>query len=184
MNQPVNVVKTSALAVWSLVLGILSLLCVGLFAGIPAIICGHMGRSRIKQSKGALAGGGMALTGLILGYIGTVIVTISIIAAVAIPNFIAYHDKAFCSKTEAEAMNAMAVLADYFSDPNHDTLPTIEQLISDPEYGYSPIGDVEVYISGDIEQIHVTAVDTSGRCSRGYQYVVSMPESVNDGWRK
>ena len=182
MNQPVNVARTSALAVWSLVLGILSLLCIGLFAGIPAIICGHMGRSRIKQSNGALTGGGMALAGLILGYIGTVIVTISIIAAIAVPNFIAYKDKAFCSRTEAEAMNAMAAIADYFSYPEHNTLPTMEQL-SDPEYGYMPAEGVEVHISGDTEQFQITVVDTSGRCPRGYQYVVSEPSSINDGWQ-
>ena len=183
MNAPVNVARTSALAVWSMVLGILSLLCIGFFAGIPAIICGHMGRARIKQSQGALTGGGMALTGLILGYIGTVIVTISIIAAVAVPNFVAYRDKAYCSSAEMDAMNAMAVIADYFSDPEHNTLPTIEQLASDSEYGYMASEGVEVYISGDIEQFHITAVDTSGRCPQGYQYVYSEPASVNDGWQ-
>ena len=183
MNQPVNVVKTSALAVWSLVLGILSLLCVGFFAGIPAIICGHMGRSRIKQSSGALTGGGMALTGLILGYIGTVIVTISIVAAVAVPNFIAYRDKSFCSMTEMEAMNTSWVLADYFANPENNTLPTFEELASDPEYSGTWGENAEVYISGDAEQIHITAVDTSGRCPRGHQYVVSMPETINDGWQ-
>ena len=183
MNEVANIAKTSALAVWSLVLGILSLLCFGIIAGMPAIVLGHMGRSKIKQSRGALTGGGMALAGLILGYIGTVIVTIAIISAIAIPNFIAYKNKAFCSKAESEAMNTMAAIADYFSDPEHNTLPTIEQLASDPEYGYMPGEGVEVYISGDIEQFHITAVDTSGRCPRGYQYVYSEPASVNDGWQ-
>lgn len=183
MNEAARVARTSALAVWSLILGILSLLCFAIFAGIPAIICGHMGRSRIKQSGGTLVGGGMALAGLIMGYIGAVIVTLVIIAAIAVPNFIAYKDKAFCSRAESEAMNALASVSCYFADPDHETVPTIEQLASDPQCEYFPAEGIEVYISGNIEQIQVTAVDTSGRCPRGQQFVMSMPESMSDGWR-
>ena len=41
MNEVARTAKTSAQAIWSLVLGILSFICFGLFAGIPAVICGH-----------------------------------------------------------------------------------------------------------------------------------------------
>jgi hypothetical protein len=44
-----------------------------------------------------LTGGGMALAGLTLGYIGLVATTIGILAAIIIPNFIAY--KPYCSFT-------------------------------------------------------------------------------------
>ena len=90
MNEVVRTAKTSASAIWSLVLGILSLVCFGLFAGIPAVICGHAARSKVRQSQGALTGEGMALAGLILGYVGTILTSISIIAAILVPNFIAY----------------------------------------------------------------------------------------------
>lgn len=66
---PTGVPKTEGLAVFSLVLGILSLIACSIFAGIPAVICGHMSRSRISGSNGALGGAGLALTGLILGYL-------------------------------------------------------------------------------------------------------------------
>ena len=48
--------KTSRLAIFSLVLGLLSILfCVGgILAAIPGIICGHIGRAKIRQSKGAI----------------------------------------------------------------------------------------------------------------------------------
>ncbi|MCX7005865.1 MAG: DUF4190 domain-containing protein [Kiritimatiellaeota bacterium] len=52
------------LAIWSLVLGLLPL------RAIPAISCGHLARSRIKRAAGALSGRGLALTGIILGYVG------------------------------------------------------------------------------------------------------------------
>jgi hypothetical protein len=82
--------KTSALAVWSLVLGILSLTCLSLFTVIPAVICGHMGMSRIKKSGGALTGNGLAIAGLIMGYLGifAAISTIGLLSAIAIPNFV------------------------------------------------------------------------------------------------
>ena len=66
-----NVRVTSNLAIWALVCGCVSLLC-GLFASIPAIILGHMGRAEIKKNP-SLQGGGMALAGMILGYVFTVL---------------------------------------------------------------------------------------------------------------
>ena len=90
MNQVQAPARTSSLAVWSLVLGILGLLCFSFLAGVPAIICGHMGRSRIKDSQGALKGDGMALAGMIMGYIGIAIFVLGIVAAITIPNFAAY----------------------------------------------------------------------------------------------
>ena len=60
------------MATASLVCGILSwVLCLGPMAGIPAIICGHIGRSRIERSGGTLGGAGFALAGLILGYLSS-----------------------------------------------------------------------------------------------------------------
>ena len=53
-----------------------------------------------------------------------VIAIIGILAAIAIPNFIAYRDKAFCSYGEQDAQSTMAALASYFSEPNHTQTPT------------------------------------------------------------
>ena len=99
MNEapPVPVIpaepKNCGLAVWSLVLGILaivlSVVCIGPLFGIPAVICGHMAYSRIKRSAGALAGGGLALGGLITGYLSIALIPIiGMMAAIAIPNFV------------------------------------------------------------------------------------------------
>jgi hypothetical protein len=85
--------KNCSLAVWSLVLGILavvlSVACIGPLLGIPAVICGHMAYSRIKRSAGALTGGGLALGGLITGYVSFALIPlIGMMAAIAIPNFV------------------------------------------------------------------------------------------------
>lgn len=78
---------TDGKAVASLVLGITALfLCLSVLTGIPAIILGHISWSRIRKSMGRLKGEGMALAGLIMGYLS--IPWILIIAAIAIPNLV------------------------------------------------------------------------------------------------
>lgn len=67
---------TNTLAIVSLVLGIAAFL-VGIFLPflmqIGAVVCGHLARRQIAASRGAQRGEGMALAGLILGYIGLVL---------------------------------------------------------------------------------------------------------------
>jgi hypothetical protein len=62
---------TCGLAIGSLVCGILSLLCVPLI-GIGAVVCGHIAMSKIKKSAGELQGNGMAIAGLVTGYLGII----------------------------------------------------------------------------------------------------------------
>jgi len=77
--------QTDGGAIASLILGIVSIvLCLNIFTGIPAIITGHISYSKIKKSMGRLKGEGMALTGLILGYISLPLVLV--FAAILIPN--------------------------------------------------------------------------------------------------
>lgn len=51
---------------------------------IAAVITGHISYSHIKRSAGRLTGQGMALAGMILGYLGIVLV---IVAALVMPDF-------------------------------------------------------------------------------------------------
>ena len=74
--------KTEPLTIWSLVLGIISLVGCGFLAGIPAVIFGHIGLSRIKRNQ-SLGGNRIAIAGLVTGYIGTIIGTIGFIGVVA-----------------------------------------------------------------------------------------------------
>jgi hypothetical protein len=64
----------------------LVLLCIGPLFAIPAVICGHISLGRIKRSAGALAGEGMAITGLVLGYVSIAI--LPLLAAIAVPSFV------------------------------------------------------------------------------------------------
>src|SRR5260370_31227415 len=67
VSQPVP--RTAPIAIWSLVLAVLSFICGWLCTAIPAVICGHIARLKIRKSGGALRGKGIATAGLILGYI-------------------------------------------------------------------------------------------------------------------
>ena len=59
--------RTNSLAVASLLLGLLALAppC-----AIMAVVFGHVARSQIRKSAGRQKGAGLALAGLILGYLG------------------------------------------------------------------------------------------------------------------
>jgi hypothetical protein len=73
---------TSSLAVISLVAGIVSWLLLPFVAGLAAIICGHMARGEIRRSNGTLEGDGLALAGLVLGWINVVLCVLTVAAIV------------------------------------------------------------------------------------------------------
>ncbi len=69
------VAPSSGLAIASMVCGIVGYLTCYFVAilGIPAVICGHMALSQIKNSPVPMGGRGMAIAGLVLGYLGIAI---------------------------------------------------------------------------------------------------------------
>ena len=87
--------SNSPLAIWSLILGILAMVSCGPITGIPAIICGHMARTRIKIEPDKFTGEGMALAGLIMGYFSIVafilFCILGIVVAIAIPSIMKLH---------------------------------------------------------------------------------------------
>jgi len=62
------VVPNSNMAIISLVAGILAWALLPVIGAIVAVVCGHIARKEIRESGGRLAGQGLALAGLILGY--------------------------------------------------------------------------------------------------------------------
>jgi hypothetical protein len=71
--------KTSTLAIISLVAGILGWTLLPFLGSIGAIITGHMARGEIRRSNGALEGDGLALIGLVLGWLSVVISVLGIL---------------------------------------------------------------------------------------------------------
>ena len=71
--------KTNGLAIASLVLGIVWIYWIG---SILAIVFGHVALSQIKKSGGTQGGRGMAIAGLVLGYIGLATILLVIFVAI------------------------------------------------------------------------------------------------------
>lgn len=93
--------ETSGLAIGSLIAGLFSFIFP---AAITAIVLGHIARSNIRKSAGRLTGNGMALAGLILGYMGLAFIpVILILAAIAIPNLL----RARIAANEAMAVSSI-----------------------------------------------------------------------------
>lgn len=93
-----------------------------------------------------------------------VIAIIGILAAIAIPNFIAYRNKSFCSAAESDANGIVSAIADHFAIPTNTSIAT---------------GDITIKMSGkntwsfSTNQpntlIAVAVVDSTGRCPTDYQ---------------
>ena len=101
-----------------------------------------------------------------------VIAIIGILAAIAIPNFIAYRDKAFCGYAEGDAQNTLAALSSYFSEPDRTSLPDTDDLIGAEELSLN--NDSTSVVVSTAGGFTVTVQDDSGRCPRGDEYAATM----------
>jgi prepilin-type N-terminal cleavage/methylation domain-containing protein len=102
-----------------------------------------------------------------------VIAIIGILAAIAIPNFIAYRDKAFCGQAEHDAQNTLASLSSYYADPDHTGMPSIAELESLEDLSVNNSGNVT--LGGSVTGIMiVTVTDGSSRCPRRTWYSATM----------
>ncbi len=104
-----------------------------------------------------------------------VIAIIGILAAIAIPNFISYRDKAFCSAAESDAGNIAAALAEYYSDAmvvgQPATAAALGLTLSSSTTGVNVGGITYAAANGPIT---ITVTDTSTRCPSGAAYTLVM----------
>jgi prepilin-type N-terminal cleavage/methylation domain-containing protein len=103
-----------------------------------------------------------------------VIAIIGILAAIAIPNFIAYRNKAFCSAAESDAKSIAGDIADYFAIPTHTAIATAD-------VGYTPSGTNTFTVTSANASISITitVTDGSGRCPADYQAAVAGWDGAN-----
>ena len=85
-----------------------------------------------------------------------VIAIIGILAAIAIPNFIAYRNKAFCSQAESDANNIAADIADYFAIPTHLTIATADVGFAPAANTFTIVGPADPNVA-----ITITVTDVS-----------------------
>ena len=104
-----------------------------------------------------------------------VIAIIGILAAIAIPNFIAYRNKSFCTRVETDATNIVASISDYFSIPSHTTIATGDQAFVPVTNSYT------IAATNPDLAITVTVTDASGRCPASYT-TANPVNARGDGW--
>lgn len=117
-----------------------------------------------------------------------VIAIIGILAAIAIPNFISYRDRAYCTAAESDANSVAAAIADYFSDPANLTVDGKDAdafgltLSGTPVNTVLVAGDGKVTIGEDgnvtNDPIKITVTDSSGRCPKGNTYVLEIGGAI------
>ena len=135
--------KTAGIAITSLVLGIIGLLTIwlcglGALFAIPAVICGHIGSARIKKSGGTLAGSGLALAGLITGYISVallvLLIPLSIMSSIALPAFANARGKAIEMSCKNNLRQIEAAVEQYALDNANKVAPNIAALVGPAAY--------------------------------------------------
>ena len=150
-----EVAKVSIKAIVSLVLSILGIFLsiLGIFLmAIPTIIgliFGHIALSEIKNSAGKLKGRGLALAGLIIGYITIAIIVIGIILAFVNPSLFGQADKAR-EKLVCVQMKSLANSLEMFKLDNGmypETEEGLEALISNPDVDKYPLYALSGYLS-------------------------------------
>jgi hypothetical protein len=79
-----EVERTSGKAIAAVVFGVLSF-CLSILAGVPAIILGVLSLNDISRSRGRLGGRSAAITGIVLGAVGAVLIGPALMIAMLIP---------------------------------------------------------------------------------------------------
>lgn len=128
---PSPVRETSGLAIASLVCGILGFLTCGL-TGIAAVITGHLAMSSIKRGNGAIEGKGMALAGLITGYISVFIIGIAFVSGLAAPVILKQRHAADRHQCIGQLANAYVSLEKF--DAAYGSLPSDTMVIKEPKF--------------------------------------------------
>ncbi len=95
-----------------------------------------------------------------------VIAIIGILAAIAIPNFISYRNKAYCGEVENDASAVLAALSSYFSIATHTALPIDTEL--------TPAGPVGENLSLNTS---TTAVSITGSVNTTITVRITRPSS-------
>jgi type II secretory pathway pseudopilin PulG len=122
---------TSGLAIASVICGPLGFLTAGL-SGIAAVITGHMALAAIKRSGGMLKGTGMAITGLVTGYLTILILPIAILAGLAAPVILKQRQAADRVESINNAKMLHLALIDF--DNDYGSFPSDKHAKDVPEF--------------------------------------------------
>lgn len=111
-----------------------------------------------------------------------VIAIIGILAAVAIPNYISFRDKGYCSGAESDVNSVLGTLSDYYAIPSHTgaivgTLNANGSTINGLVFKALSNGNTGQIAGTPNTTMTVNVTDVSGRCPQAYRTA-----QTNAGW--
>lgn len=125
--------RTSGLAIASLICGILGFFTIGV-TSLPAIITGHIARGSIKRDS-SLVGGGMALAGLIMGYMVIAalfaITVLAVLASISVPVYNSITERARITKQITQMTMIQSNLRTYAIDNDGRYPESLAELVPD-----------------------------------------------------
>ena len=126
--------KTLGLAIASLVCGCLFIIpLLGILLSLTAIILGVIALVKISKDKDNLKGNGLAISGIVLGAVGIIIIPIvSLLAAIAIPNLLRARVSANENSAQAD-VRTIATALETYAAANYGNYPTSEYNLLDAE---------------------------------------------------
>ena len=125
------------MAVSALVLGLVGIFCLGPLTGLPAVILGHIAYGRARKQPDIHGGEGLALAGLILGYVSFIIgiIFVSIMAGMTLPALSQAKDKAMRIKC-VNNLKMISLSARIYATDHDDRFPpsflAMGQELTDP----------------------------------------------------
>ena len=135
--------STSGFAVASFVLSLVGLLVVPFIPSVLAVVFGHVARSSIKRSRGAQTGGGLAVAGLIIGYIGVAVWILLFALIIGMGFFAAFHGMAGAKLGVTEAQIGMFEHSLKMYHMKHDAYPGesegLQALVDDGQLQMIPL---------------------------------------------
>ena len=111
----------SGLAIASLVCGIVGIITCGFTLGLAplaAVITGHMALGSIKRSGGLKTGRGMAIAGLVMGYLFLALTGVAIAASIMVPTYNLITAQAHQMKAASNCRQIQGLLMAYAADHN------------------------------------------------------------------
>jgi type IV pilus assembly protein PilA len=175
-------VQNAGKATATLVLGILAFFTCPILA-IAALIVGSQATKQIQESGGRLGGEGLVKTGRILAIVNLVfaVLTIPIMAAIAVPTFLGARERAQDRAAQSELRNAFTAERVYRVDHDQwtDDPAQLQAIESSLAYarGATPTSEGTVYVAVQDDNLGLSRRSGSGTCF----YLVQLggePDSV------
>jgi len=126
--------KTSALAVWSIVLSFIPL------GGFLGLILGILAKARIADHRDRLKGDGLAIAGMVLGGLNILLTCVLAMGAVAILSYLKAREPGLESKVRANAEAVQMAVEEYAGEHNGEYPYSAREI---PTRGTNPITSQE-----------------------------------------